>query len=128
MEFFTLIIFISGFILLLKLVDNFLRLLYLHDFTNKYVFITGCDTGFGNLCAKRLDSLGCHVIASCLTEDGENELKASCSGNLKTIQLDVTKHDSVVKAFEFVKDILPPHTGMYILYLVNKFALVFIVL
>ena len=108
---FTLVIIAVSLALLLMLVDHFIRLWYIRDFTNKYVFITGCDTGFGNLCAKLLDSLGCNVIASCLTEDGEKEMKASGSDRLKTIQLDVTKHDSVVNAFNFVKNILPLDTG-----------------
>ena len=29
------------------------------------VFITGCDTGFGNLLARRLDSYGFTVLAGC---------------------------------------------------------------
>ena len=33
------------------------------DIYKKYVVITGCDSGFGYATAKRLDSLGCHVIA-----------------------------------------------------------------
>ncbi|GIX77715.1 hypothetical protein CEXT_775471 [Caerostris extrusa] len=47
---------------------------------NKAVFITGCDSGFGHLLAKRLDS------------------------KRISVELDVTQDDSVTKAFECVKD------------------------
>lgn len=79
--------------------------------SSRYIFITGCDTGFGHLAAKRFDAKGCHVIAGCLTEKGEEELRKACSSRLKTVHLNVTKHDSVIKAAEFVKESLPPKTG-----------------
>ena len=60
---------------------------------SRYVFITGCDTGFGHLAAKRLDALGCHVIAGCLTERGEEELRKTCSSRLATVHLDVSNHE-----------------------------------
>ena len=47
--------------------------------STKYIFITGCDSGFGRRAAVRLDGMGCHVIAGCLTETGENDLKKQCS-------------------------------------------------
>jgi len=75
--------------------------------------VTGCDTGFGNLLAKRLDSLGCHVFAGCLTETGETDLKKTCSSRLHTVSLDVSKPDSVRHAFEFVKNKLPPGKGLW---------------
>ncbi|TMS06350.1 Retinol dehydrogenase 7 [Larimichthys crocea] len=65
---------------------------------NKYVYITGCDSGFGNVLAKHLDQLGFCVIASCYTENGEDELKKNASGRLTTIHLDVTDSESVRKA------------------------------
>ncbi|XP_061090819.1 retinol dehydrogenase 7-like isoform X2 [Conger conger] len=38
--------------------------------SDKYVYITGCDSGFGNLLARHLDKLGYRVVASCFTEKG----------------------------------------------------------
>ncbi|GIY09672.1 hypothetical protein CDAR_266611 [Caerostris darwini] len=72
---------------------------------NKAVFITGCDSGFGNLLAKQLDSRGFHVFAGCLfpTSGGAEELKKSCSERLCIVPLDVTQDDSVQKAKEFVE-------------------------
>ncbi|KAI8503164.1 Retinol dehydrogenase 5 [Branchiostoma belcheri] len=70
----------------------------------KSVLITGCDTGFGNLLARRLDQLGLRVFAGCLTEAGVAELRQDCSERLQPIQMDVSSSDSVRQAFLVVKD------------------------
>lgn len=44
--------------------------------------ITGCDTGFGNMLAKRLDKDGVKVFAGCLTESGAQKLKSETSDQL----------------------------------------------
>ncbi|XP_071940883.1 retinol dehydrogenase 16-like [Antedon mediterranea] len=79
----------------------------------KYVLITGCDTGFGNKLARALDKQECHVFAMCFTEDGMQKLNADTSERLHCIQLDVRKHDSVLKAYDEVKRILPAHKGLW---------------
>ncbi|CAG04959.1 unnamed protein product, partial [Tetraodon nigroviridis] len=71
---------------------------------SKYVYITGCDSGFGNLLARHLDQQGFRVIASCFTEKGEEDLKKSCSSNLITAHLDVRSKDSVAKVAAMIKD------------------------
>ncbi|XP_078084323.1 retinol dehydrogenase 7-like [Mustelus asterias] len=71
--------------------------------SDKYVYITGCDSGFGNLLAKHLDQQGFHVLAACFTEKGAEELKNCASSRLKTLQLDVANSESINKAAEFVK-------------------------
>ncbi|XP_019622982.1 PREDICTED: retinol dehydrogenase 16-like isoform X2 [Branchiostoma belcheri] len=75
----------------------------LSQLTDKTVLITGCDTGFGNLLARRLDQLGLRVFAGCLTEAGVAELRQACSERLQPIQMDVTKTDSVQDAFRLVE-------------------------
>ncbi|GFS51340.1 hypothetical protein NPIL_661971, partial [Nephila pilipes] len=64
-----------------------------------------CDTGFGNSLAKRLDSKGFHVFASCLNPNGPgaDDLRKSCSDRLKVLELDVTEDESVKQAVHFVK-------------------------
>lgn len=74
------------------------------DKGNKYVYITGCDSGFGNLLARHLDKEGFRVIASCYTEKGEESLKKSCSSNLITTHLDVRSKESVAKVAAMIKD------------------------
>ncbi|XP_078579922.1 retinol dehydrogenase 16-like isoform X2 [Branchiostoma floridae x Branchiostoma japonicum] len=76
----------------------------LSQLTDKTVLITGCDTGFGNLLARRLDQLGLRVFAGCLTEAGVAELRQSCSERLQPIRMDVSSSDSVQDAFRVVKE------------------------
>ncbi|XP_053410719.1 retinol dehydrogenase 16-like isoform X2 [Nycticebus coucang] len=71
---------------------------------DKYVFITGCDSGFGNLLARQLDTRGLRVLAGCLTEKGAEQLRARTSDRLKTVSLDVTKTESVTAAAQWVKE------------------------
>ncbi|XP_060108063.1 retinol dehydrogenase 16-like [Heteronotia binoei] len=73
------------------------------NLTEKYVFITGCDSGFGNLLARQLDLKGMRVLAGCLTKKGAEELEKATSNHLKTTILDVTSTESVAAATEWVK-------------------------
>ncbi|KAM9766572.1 retinol dehydrogenase 7-like isoform 2-T2 [Menidia menidia] len=74
------------------------------DKGKKHVYITGCDSGFGNLLARHLDQQGFRVIAACFTEKGEEDLRKSCSSSLTTAHLDVTSKDSVSKVAAVIKD------------------------
>ncbi|KAL7384464.1 hypothetical protein ABVT39_002690 [Epinephelus coioides] len=73
---------------------------------DKYVYITGCDSGFGKLLATHLDKLGFSVIAACYTEKGEDGLKKVASDRLTTIHLDVTDSESVGKAAAVIKTLV----------------------
>jgi len=77
----------------------------------KYVFITGCDSGFGRETAIRLDKMGVHVMAACLTKQGAQDLKSMTSGKLKTFQMDVTDSQQIKDVFEQVKKLLPLGQG-----------------
>uniref|UniRef100_A0A670ZE31 Retinol dehydrogenase 7-like n=1 Tax=Pseudonaja textilis TaxID=8673 RepID=A0A670ZE31_PSETE len=69
----------------------------------KYVFITGCDSGFGNQLARQLDARGLRVLASCLTPEGAEQLEKVTSDRLKTTLLDVTNTENVAAATEWAK-------------------------
>ncbi|XP_004380096.1 retinol dehydrogenase 16-like [Trichechus manatus latirostris] len=71
---------------------------------DKYVFITGCDSGFGNLLARQLDLRGLRVLASCLTEQGAEQLRGQTSDRLETVILDVTQTESIAAATHWVKE------------------------
>ncbi|KAF1382524.1 hypothetical protein PFLUV_G00144670 [Perca fluviatilis] len=73
---------------------------------DKYVYITGCDSGFGNLLARHLDKLGFNVIACCYTEKGEDELKENASDRLTTFHLDVTDSKSVSETAALIKTVV----------------------
>uniref|UniRef100_A0A0B7BNQ6 Uncharacterized protein n=1 Tax=Arion vulgaris TaxID=1028688 RepID=A0A0B7BNQ6_9EUPU len=89
------------------LLDWIIRLFKVGNYSNKYVLITGCDSGFGRQLAIRLDKLGFPVFASCLTEAGSRSLSEVCSSRLVTLILNVADIDSIPKAYEFVKQKLP---------------------
>ena len=94
-------------IVLYKLLDRLVRIPMIGGYNNRYILVTGCDSGFGYLLARRLDERRCHVFASCFTEKGETELKKASSDRLHAFYLDVSKPESVHKAFDFVKSKLP---------------------
>jgi len=98
------LIVLLGVIVVYKLLDYVIRIPRIGNYSDRYIFVTGCDSGFGHEVAKRLDSLGCHVFAGCFTERGETELRKICSARVQPVPLDVTDHDSVRKAYELVSE------------------------
>ncbi|XP_037370829.1 retinol dehydrogenase 5 [Talpa occidentalis] len=68
-----------------------------------FVFITGCDSGFGRLLALRLDQRGFRVLAGCLTPAGAEHLQWAASSHLHTTLLDVTDPHSIQRAAEWVE-------------------------
>ncbi|NXW85926.1 RDH16 dehydrogenase, partial [Alopecoenas beccarii] len=70
----------------------------------KFVLITGCDSGFGNALARALDARGLRVLAACLGERGAAELRAAASPRLQTVLLDVTSSRSVAAAAAWVRE------------------------
>ncbi|KAH0629132.1 hypothetical protein JD844_010973 [Phrynosoma platyrhinos] len=74
------------------------------NLTEKYVFITGCDSGFGNQLARQLDARGLRVLAACFTQKGAEQLENATSDQLKTTILDVTSTESVAAATKWVKE------------------------
>ncbi|NXU63012.1 RDH7 dehydrogenase, partial [Horornis vulcanius] len=68
------------------------------NLNGKHVFITGCDTGLGNLLAKWLDKKGFCVIAACATEKGSQELRSCSSLSLKTVNLNLADSNSIARA------------------------------
>lgn len=71
--------------------------------SDAFIFITGCDSGFGRLLALRLDQRGFRVLASCLTPSGAEDLQRVASSRLHTTLLDVTDPQSVRQAAKWVE-------------------------
>ncbi|XP_044533921.1 retinol dehydrogenase 5 [Gracilinanus agilis] len=67
-----------------------------------FVFITGCDSGFGRHLALRLDRRGFRVLAACLTPLGAENLKRAASPRLCTTLLDVTDPQNIQRVAEWV--------------------------
>ncbi|KAM4693824.1 retinol dehydrogenase 7-like [Discoglossus pictus] len=80
------------------------------DPEGRAVLITGCDSGFGNLLARKLQHLGFTVFATCLFPDGEGAqslIKDSFPDRLKVIRLDVTSDKEMAEAKQYVQSNLP---------------------
>lgn len=78
------------------------------DPSGKYVFITGCDSGFGLESAKAIRDLGFDVIAGCYDDNsaGARELKGRpWVQKVEVISLDVTSENSVAACAKEIKDI-----------------------
>ncbi|XP_069346429.1 retinol dehydrogenase 7-like isoform X2 [Eulemur rufifrons] len=71
---------------------------------DKYVFITGSGSGFGNLLARQLDMRGLRVLAACRTEKAAEQLRAQTSDRLETVTLDIAKTESITAATQWVKE------------------------
>ena len=98
-------------LIVLWLTLKFLAKRKVQNLHTKYVFITGCDSGFGRETAVRLDKMGIHVLASCLTKQGAQDLKSMTSSKLKTFQMDVTDSQQIKDVFRQVKNLLPSGQG-----------------
>lgn len=125
---------VFAFLGLLRVLENTFRKSKRNQIEGKYILITGYDTGFGNLLARRLDSMGCHVIAACLTDkggtwsEGSNKKKtiyiivcihvliknkiwphafqSEASKKLNTVLMDIWRSESVSEAYIEVESML----------------------
>ncbi|CAD5229535.1 unnamed protein product [Bursaphelenchus okinawaensis] len=89
---------------ILSLLDN------LPDVSKMTVFITGCDSGFGQDLALKCLRHDMTVFAGCLTDKGIKELEDYIpllpSGILHPIKIDVTTDESVIEAKNKIEKIL----------------------
>ncbi|XP_077493313.1 retinol dehydrogenase 7-like [Amblyomma americanum] len=74
----------------------------------KAVLVTGCDTGFGNLLAKRLAHLGFFVYAGCLNAKGEGAGELNKNSKIHVLQMDVTKEEQIDECLVAIKSTLGP--------------------
>ena len=51
------------------------------------------------------------MLATCLTEEGEQSLKSVTSNKLKTFQLDVTNSEQIKEVYDKVKYLVESETG-----------------
>ena len=66
--------------------------------------------GFGRHLVESLASAGCHVIATCVTSEGEQELGA-LGANVQAIRMDVTKPESIQEAYRHCMEFIPTDKG-----------------
>ena len=68
--------------------------------------VSGCDSGFGQMLAKRLHDIGYTVFAGCLAPEREGalRLKQSTSSRLHVIELNVIDDFHVQRAHSYVSE------------------------
>ncbi|KAI8794235.1 retinol dehydrogenase 3 [Biomphalaria glabrata] len=93
--------------------DYLLRRPKVGGYHNRHVLVTGCDSGFGQRTAIKLDNLGFKVFAGCLTEDGKKYLSQNCSKSVVPFLLDVRSNESIQSALGLVKQNLPENAGLW---------------
>ena len=113
MEVFTFLASVAVLFAICKLIENYLRSLYIDSSRSRWVLVTGCDTGFGHRLTLDLDKRGARVFAGCLTAEGEKRLKEKCSENIVTFRLDVTREDSIQNAVNLVSSTLAEKEGNF---------------
>jgi len=89
-------------VLIYHVVEKKRQSICIDNLHNRHVLITGCDSGFGKIAAKKLDKMGLTVYAGCFLKRSMEKLEKECSSNLKAFHLDVTDVESIHKAVEFV--------------------------
>ncbi|XP_046560896.1 D-beta-hydroxybutyrate dehydrogenase, mitochondrial-like [Haliotis rubra] len=74
--------------------------------TDKYVLITGCDTGIGHSLAITLDDIGFSVIATCLRGEGEGakQLRKAGSKRMHVLEVDISSDESVANSLKYVEN------------------------
>ena len=108
---------IASFMIFFVSCKLFLRLLNnitIGNYNSRYVFVTGCDSGFGYLLTKKLNLLGFHVFTGCLTQSGMERLQSECSTNVTALKLDVSNDDNIQEVAKFIRSKLPSNKGMSI--------------
>uniref|UniRef100_A0A8C2VX86 17-beta-hydroxysteroid dehydrogenase type 6 n=1 Tax=Chinchilla lanigera TaxID=34839 RepID=A0A8C2VX86_CHILA len=79
------LLYLAAFVGLFYLVHWYRERQVVSHLQDKYVFITGCDSGL-------------RVLAACLTEEGAEQLRKRTSARLETVILDVTQTESIAAA------------------------------
>ncbi|KAM9767049.1 D-beta-hydroxybutyrate dehydrogenase, mitochondrial [Menidia menidia] len=97
-----------------RLLAHLLRGRPLGSGAGRGVLVTGCDSGFGQQLARRLDARGFVVFAGCLCPEGAGarSLARHASANLRVLKLDVTSEADVEQAKRTVQKNLP-HRGLW---------------
>jgi len=98
-------------IIILTLICYIIYQLYQHFFpspninpNDKYVLISGCDTGIGRGLALELDKQGFNVLAGVYLQDNVITLREKLSSKASVFRLDITKQEDIDTAFDLVKD------------------------
>lgn len=93
-----------------KTIHNYFGSKPIKNLNEKYIFITGCDSGFGKESALKLHSMKMNVIAGCLTEEGKRFM---IENGICSIIIDVRNESCIRNAVKYVENILPEDKGLW---------------
>lgn len=96
-----------------KLMDCLLRLQKIECIAERYILVVGADCGFGYELSKRLDILGCRVIATCYCEERRRKLQAECSSRVVTYMMNITDSGCVRDTYNQIRDQLTTAKGQF---------------
>jgi len=77
----------------------------------KWVYVTGCDTGFGRLAVGMLVKKGYGVIPGCFLSKSMEELSTEFGDKVEPVLLDVSKNESVTEAATKIEKFLLSRPG-----------------
>lgn len=77
--------------------------------TGKAVFVSGCDTGLGQVIALGLQKKGFIVFAGCLDPNSEGS-RNLIAHSITVLHVDYLKHDTIVRAYDEIKNRLEGKT------------------
>ena len=81
------------------------------------VCITGCDTGFGRDCSKKLKKLGFQVLALCMTEEGARDLLGI---GIHCVIGDVTKVQTISSLVAKTNDLIAQNPSLRLWAVINN--------
>jgi 11-cis-retinol dehydrogenase len=97
--------FIIGFIIFIHVSYRVYQYLFPSPDINpndKYVLISGCDTGFGHGLALELDKQGFNVLAGIYNPNNKDSLTELLSPRATVFKLDITRQEDIDAAFEMI--------------------------
>ncbi|CAD5115960.1 DgyrCDS4890 [Dimorphilus gyrociliatus] len=80
---------------------------------DKYVLITGCDTGIGRSAINKLSEAGFLVYAACLTTEAVNDIKKEFNDQVIPFVMDISKEESVQEGYQFVKSTMRDEKSLW---------------
>ncbi|GMS98109.1 hypothetical protein PENTCL1PPCAC_20284, partial [Pristionchus entomophagus] len=90
--------------------------LEIDNLNRRAAFISGCDTGFGNLLALKCARRGMPVFAGCLTAEGAASLRSAAvglRGKVETIIVDIGSTESVAAAAKHLELATEQYGGLH---------------
>ena len=101
---FLLIVLIVFFYVSYRLYEYLFPTPNINNLRDKYVLISGCDSGFGHGLAIELDQKGFHVLAGVYNPNSKDSLTKILSSQATVFQLDITRQEDIDAAYQMISE------------------------